>query len=401
MNIDFSTESYPVPASPASISFSTSSSTPHSPVDSHPSDALDWSDQEDQLLRSLVIADREKNWSRVASRLNISGRDGDACLQRWQYLVESEGARKVRGRWTAEEDDHLASLVHEHGTRNWRAVASHLPGRLPKQCRERWHNQLDPTVRKDGLSAEEWKILHEAHAKYGNKWAEIVKVLPGRTANHVKNQWNTMIRRRESETSKKRKWGDVSVNASHSCDATATDSNDESSTSECGIEHILISPKRPKLMDDSVLTPPLSPMASSNSMFDVLVAVSLLRAQGVEDFPPASLNISEPTTPSSSQSSSPTLPNECEDHQKQSSGFSISAPSDLSKLASHNSNSSFWNNYVDVLAQQTDLLADHPMQLVDFIAPAVSKAPAATSCSTLDSLCSIAFSAAFKTASHS
>lgn len=313
MNIE-SLPEIKLPSSPVSVSFSTSTSAPHSPAgasssycdaeaeaevddlansDSN-SNGPEWTDEEDQLLRSIVISDREKNWERVASNLGSPDKDAEACRERWQYLIVSEGARKIRGRWTAEEDDNLASLVHEYGTRNWRIVAAALPGRLPKQCRERWHNQLDPSVRKDGLTDDEWQILREAHSKYGNKWAEIVKLLPGRTANHVKNQWNTMMRRREHETSKKRKWQDVANKASAKKQkspavvvaAVASDSSDEDSL-DLEVEQILISPKRPKLtMDDtpgssiiSIIHNMSAPSSPSTSPFDMLVAASLMRAQ--------------------------------------------------------------------------------------------------------------------------
>lgn len=91
--------------------------------------------------------------------------------------------------------------MKKYGIKNWRFIASHLNGRLPKQCRERWCNQLDPAIKKDSLSQEEWKIVKEAHEKFGNRWSEIAKLLPGRTANHVKNQWNTMLRRQMFDVS--------------------------------------------------------------------------------------------------------------------------------------------------------------------------------------------------------
>lgn len=44
----------------------------------------------------------------------------------------------------------------------------------------RWHNHLNPEIKKDAWTPEEEVTLIHAHQKYGNKWAEIAKFLPGR-----------------------------------------------------------------------------------------------------------------------------------------------------------------------------------------------------------------------------
>ena len=50
--------------------------------------------------------------------------------------------------WTAEEDLTLARIVEECGPGRWTKVAQQLPGRMGKQCRERWFNHLAPEVRR-------------------------------------------------------------------------------------------------------------------------------------------------------------------------------------------------------------------------------------------------------------
>jgi len=52
--------------------------------------------------------------------------------------------------------------------------------RSGKQCRERWHNHLDPNINKDYWSEKEENILFMKHIEYGNKWSDIAKFLPGR-----------------------------------------------------------------------------------------------------------------------------------------------------------------------------------------------------------------------------
>ena len=57
--------------------------------------------------------------------------------------------------WSASEDLQLSTLVDQYGAKQWSLIAQHMPGRIGKQCRERWHNHLNPEVTKESWTAQE------------------------------------------------------------------------------------------------------------------------------------------------------------------------------------------------------------------------------------------------------
>ncbi|KAF4159891.1 hypothetical protein CNMCM6069_000397 [Aspergillus lentulus] len=101
-----------------------------------------------------------------------------------------------RGPWVPEEDQLLLQLVREQGPNNWVRISQHMHYRSPKQCRERFHQNLKPSLNRDPISTEEGLMIERMVNEMGKRWAEIARRLGNRSDNAVKNWWNGSMNRK-------------------------------------------------------------------------------------------------------------------------------------------------------------------------------------------------------------
>lgn len=112
---------------------------------------------------------------------------------------QSKTKKRTRMPFTKEEDQQLLQLVQYIGVNdksNWYFIASHIKGRTPRQCRERYQLFLSDDVRKKAKwTKDEDELLISKYKIYGPHWKQMEQFFNGRTSYNIKNRFISLNRR--------------------------------------------------------------------------------------------------------------------------------------------------------------------------------------------------------------
>lgn len=118
-----------------------------------------------------------------------------AAVRRTKKRIAKK-TKRPKNIWNAEEDRKLLELIDVYGPAHWSTIAASMPGREGKQCRERWHNHLNPGILKDQWTEAEDLRLFLLYKLYGSKWSVLSFMFSGRTDNSIKNHWNSIMKKK-------------------------------------------------------------------------------------------------------------------------------------------------------------------------------------------------------------
>jgi hypothetical protein len=108
------------------------------------------------------------------------------------FGAAAQAQRPSRQRFSLLEDQQLATLVEQHGENDWAQIASFMPGRSARQCRERWQNYLAPSLDSLPWTPKEDDLLLQKFREFGHKWGKIAESFPARSYLNCKNRWRTL-----------------------------------------------------------------------------------------------------------------------------------------------------------------------------------------------------------------
>lgn len=92
------------------------------------------------------------------------------------------------------DDQLLTKAVIKKKKVSWNEVARYVPGKTPKQCRDRWTNYLQPSLSFDPWTDSDDQLLVSLVNKYGTHWSKMRLYFKNRSTNAIKNRWRFLIK---------------------------------------------------------------------------------------------------------------------------------------------------------------------------------------------------------------
>ncbi|KAH7888895.1 pre-mRNA splicing factor component-domain-containing protein [Phlebopus sp. FC_14] len=102
------------------------------------------------------------------------------------------------GVWKNTEDEVLKAAIAKYGKNQWARISSLLVRKTPKQCKARWYEWLDPSIKKTEWSkTEDEKLLHLAKLM-PTQWRTIAPLV-GRTATQCLERYQKLLDEAEAK----------------------------------------------------------------------------------------------------------------------------------------------------------------------------------------------------------
>ena len=159
-----------------------------------------WRNTEDEILKAAVMKYGKNQWSRIASLLHR--KSAKQCKARWFEWLDPS-IKKTE--WSRQEDEKLLHLAKLMPTQ-WRTIAP-IVGRTAAQCLERYEYLLDQAQKKEeGLSEVPISIAVLSDEMIESRGITSMKHLseyiPGLHISKGAGEWNVYMRGMGSGTNK-------------------------------------------------------------------------------------------------------------------------------------------------------------------------------------------------------
>ncbi|CAA0828074.1 Cell division cycle 5-like protein [Striga hermonthica] len=153
-----------------------------------------WKNTEDEILKAAVMKYGKNQWARISSLL--VRKSAKQCKARWYEWLDPS-IKKMRimikgGVWKNTEDEILKAAVMKYGKNQWARISSLLVRKSAKQCKARWYEWLDPSIKKTEWTREEdEKLLHLAKLM-PTQWRTIAPIV-GRTPSQCLERYEKLL----------------------------------------------------------------------------------------------------------------------------------------------------------------------------------------------------------------